>query len=452
MSFDDLAMHYQRAQMQLAPCTLPLSYDSRSSSHGHSTSHTLDVPDDECGMRQQFDGTENRRNQYGSWQRPSIVAQQFGDVHQKPELGVNRRKKGRYQSPWDNENSWNASNTWDDNGLNPRRSRQSSLIHYGPDQGRDSKNKLAKSQDPRDIGSLPSRLIPLSRDLAYFLRHRAGNGDFPSLNPQGWMAVRILRTMRFRTLYQVTDEDIQCVVQESYSKHKPRFEVRSNEGELEIRALHNHSLKVAVVPEKHDSAGAPSASMPAPRKTTDSNDALSDNKSAHNNANILPITQCVGLKPREAPMPSNPPLVTVKVEPDRGPQFVSAIEAPLADDTYSDDQAVHLEAAESTVSTEDSQENLPEILAGTQMRVISAFSGGPQYEDFPCLIVEANDVITFLEADGLWSKGRFDSEEGWFPTKFVEPLESEPVTSRLPPPPKAPPPVCSVVPSHERFE
>lgn len=156
-----------------------------------------------------------------------------------------RSKMGQHFDNAMTRNSFNGDRRNDLNGPNGDRRRRRESTNSTAHSAKRLK-RLEEAQDPRDLGNLPSHLLPLSRDLAHFLRHCAGKDEFPCLNPQGWIAVRILQTLRFRTLHHVSNEDLDIVVRESYSKQKRRFEFRDNRGEKEIRAVHNHSLNVSI--------------------------------------------------------------------------------------------------------------------------------------------------------------------------------------------------------------
>eukprot|EP00397_Hematodinium_sp_SG-2012_P016064 GEMP01016379.1.p1 GENE.GEMP01016379.1~~GEMP01016379.1.p1 ORF type:complete len:579 (+),score=145.61 GEMP01016379.1:34-1770(+) len=113
---------------------------------------------------------------------------------------------------------------------------------------------LKQLQDPLDAGNLPDRLLRLSRDMAQYLRHTGGQRGTPALDPHGWISVRVLRTVRAGMLYQASMDDIHCVVAESYSKERRRFDLRCKDDELEVRALHNHTLNVVISPRGRQQA------------------------------------------------------------------------------------------------------------------------------------------------------------------------------------------------------
>lgn len=88
--------------------------------------------------------------------------------------------------------------------------------------------------DPEDQGNLPERLLPLSRALARVLRHTVCGQD-----SEGW--TRIDRIMDLPEMSSWTEDDLDLVVAESFSKDKPRFEVHRRHYARLIRATHHRT-------------------------------------------------------------------------------------------------------------------------------------------------------------------------------------------------------------------
>jgi len=93
--------------------------------------------------------------------------------------------------------------------------------------------------DPQDVGNLPPRLLPLSRKLATFLRHRAGG--IREIDDEGWTPIQqVLALEDFR---EYNHSDLRTVVEESFSKDKPRFEIKTREDDVVlIRAAHKRGF------------------------------------------------------------------------------------------------------------------------------------------------------------------------------------------------------------------
>jgi len=87
-------------------------------------------------------------------------------------------------------------------------------------------------RDARDQGNLPERLLGVSYELAKFLRYRAHESGL--CGNDGWMAVQgVIHELGG----EWSTDDIRQVVQESYSKDKPRFELKSADGADYVRAF-----------------------------------------------------------------------------------------------------------------------------------------------------------------------------------------------------------------------
>jgi len=93
------------------------------------------------------------------------------------------------------------------------------------------------TQDPRDQGNLDQRLVPLSRSLARVLRH-AGAELGLACDDQNWFLLRDA----MRGLPAWTEFDVREVVRDSFSKHRPRFELSESANGVRIRATHKHSV------------------------------------------------------------------------------------------------------------------------------------------------------------------------------------------------------------------
>lgn len=108
----------------------------------------------------------------------------------------------------------------------------------GPSVGKRGNVYTSWNVDPEDQGCLPEDLIWLSRTLARVLRHGAGEFGFTLDGTERWLKVsEILSHEKFAGH---TEDDVKLVVKESYSKDKPRFELKDERG-LWIRASHKPS-------------------------------------------------------------------------------------------------------------------------------------------------------------------------------------------------------------------
>eukprot|EP00418_Pyrodinium_bahamense_P092356 CAMPEP_0179047840 /NCGR_PEP_ID=MMETSP0796-20121207/19404_1 /TAXON_ID=73915 /ORGANISM="Pyrodinium bahamense, Strain pbaha01" /LENGTH=312 /DNA_ID=CAMNT_0020744297 /DNA_START=65 /DNA_END=1003 /DNA_ORIENTATION=+ len=118
--------------------------------------------------------------------------------------------------------------------------------------------------DPRDEGALPRRLLPLSRTMARVLRH-SGPGAGLAIDEEGWCSVAAL--MRMRELAGWAEADLRTVVKESFSKTRPRFELKqSGEKDMFIRATHKHTcIDGVTIP------GLPDPNVEEKRETAASN-------------------------------------------------------------------------------------------------------------------------------------------------------------------------------------
>lgn len=98
-------------------------------------------------------------------------------------------------------------------------------------------------QDPEDQGELPMHLMGCSRMMAMILRHSAESYGL-RLESDGWCSLRNLLSVS--ELQSFTEDDVKFIVSESYSKDRPRFELKfEEETGLWIRATHKHSIAVA---------------------------------------------------------------------------------------------------------------------------------------------------------------------------------------------------------------
>eukprot|EP00419_Tripos_fusus_P030618 CAMPEP_0172784010 /NCGR_PEP_ID=MMETSP1074-20121228/204727_1 /TAXON_ID=2916 /ORGANISM="Ceratium fusus, Strain PA161109" /LENGTH=528 /DNA_ID=CAMNT_0013621009 /DNA_START=108 /DNA_END=1694 /DNA_ORIENTATION=+ len=95
--------------------------------------------------------------------------------------------------------------------------------------------------DPLDEGKLPMRLLKLSRIMARVLRH-SGPEVGLVIGPDGWCPLSAV--MQIDEMASWSKEDVFEVVEESFSKSRPRFEVKDGDGADEhfIRATHKHSF------------------------------------------------------------------------------------------------------------------------------------------------------------------------------------------------------------------
>ena len=89
--------------------------------------------------------------------------------------------------------------------------------------------------DARDQGVLPEELRHLSYELAVFLRYQAARKHM--CDKDGWVYLRdALTEIAEKKGVRGTEEQVQEVVQNSYSKDQPRFEMLEDNGRLLIRA------------------------------------------------------------------------------------------------------------------------------------------------------------------------------------------------------------------------
>eukprot|EP00397_Hematodinium_sp_SG-2012_P019515 GEMP01020052.1.p1 GENE.GEMP01020052.1~~GEMP01020052.1.p1 ORF type:complete len:450 (+),score=111.59 GEMP01020052.1:169-1518(+) len=430
MSLDALCHQYQE---QEAPNHSRQRSDSRSTSRGRSTA-------------QRRSTKHNGNDRMGAQFRTALD-----------------RARGRAQDEW--RGSWRSNNTWNGNGndnnsernhngnRHKRQSRGESRLSYGSVDAPLSAKRiktLENKQDSRDIGDLPKHLIALSRDLAHFLRHCAGTEEYPSLSPQGWMAVRILRTMRFRTLHHISDEDIHKVVQESFSKQKPRFQLRTNEGELEIRALHNHSINVVVSnpsPSENNNnrvvlipaqGRMPPPTFPPPRFIQQQNITSTTSIADRVNGTLLPRTkqEIDDSRKNSAAAHSTHRNSLTAQSVASSAQPTASTSAPTTTVSYTGEPTTAPTTTSPVVDldVEDAFDALPPAPPpGTPMQVVAAFDGVDEKgEAYPwkCLKIKEDDILEFLEMDDRWAKGRHGREEGWYPTVFAEAFQTRP---RVPP-------------------
>lgn len=96
-------------------------------------------------------------------------------------------------------------------------------------------------QDPQDRGNLSERLVPLSRALARVLRHYATSLGL-RVEEGGWCNLEEL--LASSDLKGWNEEDVREVIRESFSKDKPRFELK-DEGGAWIRATHKHTIQAS---------------------------------------------------------------------------------------------------------------------------------------------------------------------------------------------------------------
>eukprot|EP00929_Paragymnodinium_shiwhaense_P103225 TRINITY_DN6655_c0_g1_i1.p1 TRINITY_DN6655_c0_g1~~TRINITY_DN6655_c0_g1_i1.p1 ORF type:complete len:400 (-),score=72.62 TRINITY_DN6655_c0_g1_i1:278-1477(-) len=94
-------------------------------------------------------------------------------------------------------------------------------------------------QDPNDAGNLPQNLLEMSRRLAKVLRHESLELGLEP-DPDGF--VEVDKIMNLPEFMSYSDRDLEVVVQESFSKHKPRFLLQNREdNSVWIRATHRHT-------------------------------------------------------------------------------------------------------------------------------------------------------------------------------------------------------------------
>ena len=94
--------------------------------------------------------------------------------------------------------------------------------------------------DPEDKGSLRQSLLPLSRQLATRLRHDDKHGFLRKMgiemDQDGW--TDLSQILSLEEFARWNTRDVREVVQESYSKDKPRFQISNRGNRLFIRAFH----------------------------------------------------------------------------------------------------------------------------------------------------------------------------------------------------------------------
>lgn len=97
--------------------------------------------------------------------------------------------------------------------------------------------------DPADAGDLPTRLLPLSRDLGRLLRYKDGllRSRGIEMDREGW--VQLTEVLALPDFDGFDVRDVRMVVDQSFSKDQPRFEIRSDEdNRLQIRAAHKRPV------------------------------------------------------------------------------------------------------------------------------------------------------------------------------------------------------------------
>lgn len=107
-----------------------------------------------------------------------------------------------------------------------------------PHQYREPREPREQKRDPQDMGNLPQHLEGVSRELAMVLRHKAYNYGI-EVDHENW--VKLSELSKVNTLRQVKRDDLETIIQESYSKNRPRFETTEREGVWYVRATHKHS-------------------------------------------------------------------------------------------------------------------------------------------------------------------------------------------------------------------
>ncbi|CAE7769965.1 unnamed protein product [Symbiodinium sp. CCMP2456] len=92
--------------------------------------------------------------------------------------------------------------------------------------------------DPEDRGSLRQSLLPLSRQLATRLRYKDGflRKMGIDMDQDGW--TDLSQILSLEEFARWNTRDVKEVVQESYSKDKPRFQISDRGNRLFIRAFH----------------------------------------------------------------------------------------------------------------------------------------------------------------------------------------------------------------------
>ena len=108
-------------------------------------------------------------------------------------------------------------------------------------------------QDSRDLGNLPDHLVPLSLHMMNVLR-RDRKGLWT--DSSGWVSLR--RLLQLNRFAHFSCADIETVVQESYSKSRPRFEMQSRFGEIYVRAAHKRIVELPAVQVPHMAEGVDS--------------------------------------------------------------------------------------------------------------------------------------------------------------------------------------------------
>lgn len=122
----------------------------------------------------------------------------------------------------------------------PERDRPES---HRPETDRSERDaERSRRKDPRDLVDLSDDLDRLSRTLSMVLRHKAHTYGI-EVDEDNW--VKLSALARCDNLRTVSRDDLEAVVNESYSRSRPRFETQERDGVWYIRATHKHSARSA---------------------------------------------------------------------------------------------------------------------------------------------------------------------------------------------------------------
>lgn len=137
--------------------------------------------------------------------------------------------------------------------------------------------KKKHERDPEDMGNLPGHLEGMSRTLARILRHAAPQVGIRLHGDAGWC--RLDNVLQLPDFKSFSEGDVEEVVRESYSKDRPRFELKLEDGFSWIRATHKHTTGAAGAIAKAERAAIKALEAPVepgmPARSEDTGQAYS---------------------------------------------------------------------------------------------------------------------------------------------------------------------------------
>lgn len=388
---------------------------------------------------------ENNKG-HGKGSRPSRYERYEGhhDQSGNPFMGSRSFDQGRASR---NSQNWHVNERHQaDSFPKPRQSRQDVSSRRGSQwsghtgrSGNERRKSLQERQDPRDVGNLPSHLIGPSRTLASFLRHVAGTNGYPTVDTEGFLAVPILSTVTFKGLHMLAERDIRTICAESYSKNRPRFELRTIEGELCIRATHNHSLSVRVRSRSRSPQRCFLRSRSRPRSQSRSQPGIAnddDNRPADMDVDA------VGPADRSSPPVETPPLYT---PPNAPPGMVDTLRSESTTIRVKQEILNNGSNKENEAPAKAAPPPTPPVsgasssISGPKRRILHDYGEDihAKGQTFRQLVLTAGEIVIVAgpdSEDGWAQAWKFDGTEGWYPTNYAEDFT-------FPSAPKAPPPV-----------